>query len=123
MITIERFTELAEEVTCELPEELFSELNLGVSVLDETRQHPQSVRDDLFVMGEYRRSSMGKGIVIFYGSFARVFADFSEEALKNEIRKTIRHEFRHHWEGLSGERGLEVQDEMDLADYLGMNDE
>jgi hypothetical protein len=31
---------------------------------------------------------------------------------------TLKHEFRHHLESLAGERGLEIEDEQFLADYL-----
>ena len=33
------------------------------------------------------------------------------------MRKTLRHEFRHHLESLSGLRDLEVQDELELHRY------
>lgn len=61
---------------------------------------------------------MGRGIIIYYGSFARLLGNLNETELKEEMRKTLRHEFRHHMEGLAGERGLEKEDEKDLSDYL-----
>jgi hypothetical protein len=57
---------------------------------------------------------MGHYIVIYYGSFERVFGHLSEDGLVDELRKTLRHEFRHHMEWLAGEDGLERED----ADYI-----
>ncbi|MEG0778449.1 MAG: metallopeptidase family protein [Oscillospiraceae bacterium] len=118
MITIERFSEILDELSCELPQEFFDELNLGISIVDEAHLHPQAREDDLYILGEYERSQMGCGIAIFYGSFEKLHGDLDEEALKIELRSTLRHEFRHHMEYRAGERGLEVQDEEDLKKYL-----
>ena len=55
--------------------------------------------------------------MLYYGSFSRVFRRLSPEALERQMRKTLRHEFRHHLESLSGLRDLEVQDELELHRY------
>ena len=118
MIDIDRFGEILGELADELPEEFFDELNLGVRVDPGVKLHPEARDNDLYVLGEYETSSMGNGIVIYYGSFARLYGFYGERALREELRKTLRHEFRHHMEGRAGERGLEIQDEKDLQDYL-----
>ena len=61
---------------------------------------------------------MGRYIAIYYGSFLRVFPGASREKIRRELRKTLRHEFRHHVESLCGENGLEVEDEVFLQNYL-----
>lgn len=119
MISIDQFTEILDELACELPEEFFRELNLGVSVSFETKLHPQAADGELYVMGEYFVNNMGRGIVIYYGSFSRLHGNLLLGELKSEMRKTLRHEFRHHMEGLSGERGLELEDQRRLREYLG----
>ena len=43
---------------------------------------------------------MGNYIKIYYGSFERLFGHLSDEDMEKELRKTLRHEFRHHLEGL-----------------------
>lgn len=117
MIDIDRFGELLGELVDELPEEFFDELNLGVRVDPAAKPHPESRGDDLYILGEYETSPIGNGIVIYYGSFERLYGDLSDPALKKELRATLRHEFRHHMEGRAGERGLELQDERDLQEY------
>ena len=112
------FERLLDEVACELPDEFYNDLNGGIIISDEAPYHDQSVADDLYIMGEYRRSAMGRQIVIFYGSFAKLYPNISEEWLKKELRRVLRHEFRHHLEGLAGQRDLEVEDEEEIADYL-----
>ena len=118
MIDIDRFGEILGELVDELPAEFFEELNLGVRVDPSVKLHPEAVDNDLYVMGEYETSSMGNGIVLYYGSFARLYGFYGERALKEELRKTLRHEFRHHMEGRAGERGLELEDEKELREYL-----
>ncbi|MBQ3378498.1 MAG: metallopeptidase family protein [Clostridia bacterium] len=112
------FERLLDEVACELPEEFYADLNGGIIISDEAPYHSQSVADDLYIMGEYRRSEMGRQIVIFYGSFEKLYPNISEQRLKKELRQVLRHEFRHHLEGLAGQRDLEVEDEEEIADYL-----
>lgn len=118
MISIDRFGDILSTLADELPAEFFNELNLGIRVDSFAKPHPQARGNDLHILGEYSRSAMGQGIVIYYGSFARVFGDLSEDELTNEMRKTLRHEFRHHMEHRAGERGLEIEDEKKLNEYL-----
>ena len=118
MISIERFGDILDELAEELPEVFYYELNLGVSIDSSPKLHPQAKGDDLYILGEYSRSSMGKGIIIYYGSFERLFNDLNEDEIKDEMRKTLRHEFKHHMEGRAGERGLEKEDEKNLNHYL-----
>lgn len=117
MISIDHFGDILSTLAGELPAEFFKELNLGIRVDSFAKPHPQA-RGDLYILGEYSRSAMGQGIVIYYGSFARIFGDLSGDELTNGMRKTLRHEFRHHMEHRAGERGLEIEDERKLNEYL-----
>ena len=121
MISIERFSEILDELACELPEEFYEELNLGISISPNEKLHPQAIDGDLYILGEYSRSQIGQGIMIYYGSFLRLHSHLDEDALKQEMRGVLRHEFRHHMEYRAGERGLEIEDERDLNKYLGGN--
>ncbi|MBR2743547.1 MAG: metallopeptidase family protein [Clostridia bacterium] len=112
------FERLLDEVACELPEEFYTDLNGGIIISDDAPRHEKSVADDLYIMGEYRRNALGRQIVIFYGSFEKFYPNISEGRLKKELRSVLRHEFRHHLEALAGQRDLEVEDEMELSDYL-----
>lgn len=118
MITIDEMEELLDELAEELPREFFYELNGGIVLLPQTVRDPRG-KGGLFTLGCYfSGGEMGRYIAIYYGSFSHVFSNLSKEEIKAELRKTLRHEFRHHVESLSGERGLEIEDEIFLQNYL-----
>lgn len=118
MISIDRFTEILDELAEELPPAFFEELNGGIVVDPGRPLHPEARHGDLHVMGEYRSDpAMGHYIVLYYGSFRRVHGGLDEAALREEMRSVLRHEFRHHVEGRAGVRDLEVWDEQQLAAY------
>lgn len=119
MISIEEFSDILDELAQELPEVFFEELNLGINVSTDAKLHQQARANDFYIMGEYFHNQMGRGITMYYGSFERLYGYMEREALKNELRSTLRHEFRHHIEGRAGERGLEIEDERRLREYLG----
>ena len=119
-MTIDEMQDLLDELAEELPEIFFRHLNGGIVLLPEARESAYSRGKDLYTLGEYHRSgAMGRYIKIYYGSFERLFSHLSDEEMKNQLRKTLRHEFRHHLEGLAGERGLENEDEKFIREYLG----
>lgn len=118
-MTLEHFSQLADEVADEIPPEFFRKLNGGIILQTRSKLHSQSRPDaPLYVMGEYCRSHMmGRHIVIYFGSLNRIYGHCSDEDMKKHIRSTIFHEFRHHLESLGGSRELEVEDEIRLAEY------
>jgi hypothetical protein len=88
-------------------------------LLPQAKLHPENRENDLYALGEYYIGGpLGRYIAIYYGSFLRIHSGLSADQLKTELRKTLRHEFRHHIESLSGERGLEIEDEQYIAQYL-----
>lgn len=106
----------------ELPEDLFRELNGGILLQEIKKTHPESIGENLYIMGEYHNShAMGRYIIIYYGSFMHVYGRFSEDKLKAQISKTLRHEFRHHLESLAGEDDLEVEDAIQMMRYKQRN--
>lgn len=119
MLTIDEFTEEMEKISEELPEEFYNDLNGGILILPDTRVSPHSRANDLYIMGMYRRSaSMGRFIEIYYGSFVKLFSHLPKEALIEQMREVLFHEFTHHIESLAGERGLEIKDEKQIQTYL-----
>ena len=117
---IDDFQKILEVITEEIPEELFRELNGGVIVLPEFKLHPESQNPCLYTMGEYRTQvpGLGRYIVIYYGSFMRVFgAGADPQRIRRELRKTLRHEFRHHIETLAGAKDLLIEDKLNLLKY------
>lgn len=119
LVTIDEMEEMLEEIAGGLPEVFYKELNGGILLLPERRMHPKAVGDDLYIMGEYHRGgSQGRYIVIYYGSFAAVYGGAAPSVVRRKLEETLKHEFTHHLESLAGERGLEKQDERDMARYL-----
>lgn len=121
MVDIDRFFEMLKEVCDELPDDFFNELHQGVLLSEEIKISPYARSEDMFIMGEYRRAYYGNQITIYYGSFVRAYSQLSEEALKSKLRNTVRHEFRHHMEHLSGMYGadsLEREDQVRIRRYL-----
>jgi predicted Zn-dependent protease with MMP-like domain len=117
MVSIDEMEVMLNELALELPEEFYNELNGGIMLLPQVKQSPAG--KGLFIMGQYHRSKgLGRYITIYYGSFEKVYGGLSAARLKNQLRKTLRHEFRHHVESLAGERGLEIEDERTIAEYL-----
>jgi len=119
-MTVEEFRDMLDEILGEIPEEYFVDLNGGVQLVEEIKIHPQSVENELRIMGEYIRSGiMGRNIRIYYGSFMAVYGYLPYDRLQERVRETVLHELMHHLEFLAGFRDLEVEDEVQLADYLG----
>jgi len=121
LIDIDRFEAIADELTNELPEVFFRDLNGGVNILDYIKIHPKSQANaPMFIMGEYQHTrETGRCIYIYYGSFMRMYPWANEDTLRNHLRTTLRHEFRHHLESLAGDRTLEREDAAMLERYLG----
>lgn len=117
-MTIDEMHELLDEVAEEFPHELFRDLNGGVSLLDETKRSSRDPDGGLYTLGEYRRDQMGRYIVLYYGSISAVHGHKKSEKLKQVLKELLAHELTHHLESLSGERDLEIKDEMKLAKYL-----
>ena len=117
--TPDEFERIADSVLQELPEEFFVGLNGGVVIADREKLHSRSVPSrPLYVLGEYHYGgSEGRYVVIYYGSFLRAHGRKRGDALKEEVRKVILHEFRHHLETRAGEHGLEYEDDAFLTAY------
>ena len=119
MMTIDEMHDVLDDLAEELPEIFYKELNGGIVLLPEAKESEYSQKDDLYTLGEYHHGgAMGNYIKIYYGSFERLFRYISDEQMKNELRKTLRHEFRHHIETLAGEDDLKDEDASFIRNYL-----
>ena len=118
MFTIEETNEMLDEIADSLPFELYRDLNGGIVLLPEEKIHPKAIDNDLFIMGEYCTSSIGRYTKIYYGSFCRVYGHVSREAYREHLRKVLVHEVRHHCEGLAGYKDLILYDEDQIDAYL-----
>ncbi len=121
MIGIEEYRKILSELLDELPEEFFRELSGGV-IVSEAAVIPDYARgDDLYTMGQYQVLSGMRQIVMFKGSFDRVYPHADEAEARKLLRGILRHEFRHHLESLGGihnSSSLEAADEREKQAYL-----
>lgn len=116
--TIDQVHEILDEIAEELPKEFFQNLNGGVILLEDYKIHPESREyDELYVMGEYIKSMAIKQINIYYGSFEKTCSGLSINTIRRKLRDTLLHEFTHHLETLSGEKGLEIEDREFMQRY------
>ena len=119
MISLEEMEVMLDEIASGFPEGLYRELNGGILLLPEAKLNPISKDKDLYILGEYHIDrNMGRYIIIYYGSFLQIYGHLGREALKEQLIHTLKHEFTHHLESLAGERGLEIEDDQYIKDYL-----
>jgi len=117
-ISFEDFGQLLDEVTDELPPEIFVNLNGGISLIQDALPHPEANGGNLYILGQYHRGGMlGRYITIYYGSFMQLYGNSSRQFIRQELDRVLRHEFLHHLESMAGEKDLEVQDAIKLASY------
>ena len=74
--------------------------------------------DGLYTLGLYHNDAMGRWIELFYGSMRAVHPDCDEDALRELLSETLRHELTHHLENMAGDRSLELWDEAHRAELL-----
>lgn len=111
---IKRFTELADRLMERIPEPLLEGLNGGVAIRRRAMRR-QGDPAGVYILGEYITDhALGCYIVIYWGSFAELFADEPDEVWEKELWDTIRHELRHHIEVRAGEADLDIEDEVEL---------
>ena len=123
ILSFDQVGDLLDEMAEEFPQEFYADLNGGISLLPEAREDPEG--EDLYIMGEYCNDMMGRYIVLYYGSFAALAQqeDWTQEDWEDELYTTLSHEFTHHMEGLVGERGLEIRDELEMEQYCQEREE
>lgn len=118
MISIDEAETMLNEIAEELPKEFFRYLNGGILLLPDVKLHPESKEGGLYIMGEYHNEhGLGRYIVIYYGSFERIFGYLSQEAFRDKLKEVLIHEFTHHLESLAGERELEIKDAIFMEKY------
>jgi len=118
MFSIEDINEMLDDIAAELPDEIFRDLNGGVSLLPDTKISSSDPDGGLYTLGEYRRDQMGRYIVLYYGSICAVHGRVSHKRMREKLRDVLTHELTHHLESLAGERDLEIEDEIELDRYL-----
>lgn len=119
MFTIDEVEIMLNEVAETLPKEWFRKLTGGINLSADAKLSPHAKGKDLYILGEYKRGSMlGRFIMIYYGSFIRVYGHLPEEEFKAKLEHTLCHELTHHIESLAGAKDLEIEDAKKLSQYL-----
>lgn len=119
MVSIDEMQTMLDSIAEALPGEFYAQLNGGIILMPQTKRDRRKGAEGLYILGEYYRGgNLGRYIAIYYGSFERVYGNLPKEKLAEQLAATLKHEFRHHLESLAGERGLEIEDEQFLADYM-----
>lgn len=118
VLSIEEFEELANELYDEIPPKFLEGLSGGIIISEEAEQRDPDL-PDVYILGEYVEDPYGLGryIVLYYGSFAKLFADEPPEVWEEELWETMLHEIRHHIESLAGLNDLDIEDAMQLAEF------
>ncbi|NBG89303.1 metallopeptidase family protein [Isachenkonia alkalipeptolytica] len=116
--SFEETREMLDEIAEEVPEAFYRELHGGIILIPEEKKHRESKEaGNLYIMGEYHRNAMGRKILIYYGSFKKMYPKAPIHILRKKLKDTLLHEFTHHIESLAGERGLEKKDEEKMHRY------
>lgn len=124
MITAEEYRTIVSELMDELPAEFFDKLTGGVIVSDAAPVPDYARCGDLYTLGQYQVYNGVRQIVMFRGSFDRVYPQAHAAEAKDILRGVLRHEFRHHIEGRGGLHGadtLEAEDARQKRAYLNRN--
>ena len=121
MISMEEYRTIISELMDELPAAFFRKLSGGV-IVSEALVIPDYARgDDLFTLGQYQVHAGVRQIVMFKGSFDRLYPHAKAAEARTILRGILRHEFRHHIEflgGLHNSATLEAEDARRKQAYL-----
>lgn len=101
-----------EIIENEIPTELLEGLNLGIIVMPELKRSDEETNRT--VMGLYVRNVMGKQVIIYYGSFLKLYGNSPEVVWKKKVLSTIKHELTHHIEARAGQEELARQEKQDV---------
>ena len=108
--TYELMGDWMEEIAQEFPAVFFRDLNGGIQLEEDALPDPDFPPGEMYIMGEYVHDFVGRYILLYYGSFAALFAEEDEEVWKDEIFATMAHEFTHHLEETAGLHALDDAD-------------
>lgn len=116
MLTYEQAGDVLDELTDELPDAIFKNLNGGISFIEDTVVD----EDGRYTLGMYFSDGMGRHIELYYGSFVELYGEMDDEKFRERLKSTLHHELTHHIENQAGDRSLERWDERQ-AELCGFN--
>lgn len=116
MLSFENSALYLDELVDSLPKTLFRSLNGGVSLVPDSKL--SSADNGLYVLGEYFKSKqMGRYILIYYGSFIKLYKHKDDEYWRMRLKEVLTHELTHHNQSLAGVHDLEVKDSIQRIRY------
>lgn len=121
MISLAEYQAILSELMDELPSAFFQELTGGVIVSEAPVIPDYAVGNDLYTLGQYQVYAGVRQIVMYKGSFDRLYPRAGAAEAKERLRGVLRHEFRHHLEFLGGihnATSLEAEDARQKQAYL-----
>lgn len=116
MLSFEEAGYVLDDLVEALPEEIFKNLNGGISLLEDSVKS-ESGR---ITLGTYFSNRMGRYIELYYGSFVELYGNMDDELFRSRLKHTLHHELTHHVENMAGDRSLEHWDERS-AELCGFN--
>ena len=126
MLSTEEYRAIISDLLDELPEAFFRDLTGGV-IMSEALVIPDYARgNDLYTMGQYQVCYGLRQIVMYKGSFDRLYPHADAAEARDILRDILRHEFQHHIEFLGGihnSSSLEAEDEREKRTYLARHGE
>ena len=125
MISTEAYKEIISDLLDEFPEAFFRHLTGGV-IMSEALVIPDYAHgNDLYTLGQYQVYYGVRQIVMFKGSFDRLYPQASVSEAREILRGILRHEFRHHIEFLGGihnSSSLEAEDARKKQAYIARHE-
>ena len=125
MISTEQYKAIISDLMDELPEAFYRDLTGGV-IMSEALVIPDYAQgNDLYTLGQYQVCYGIRQIVMFKGSFDRLYPNVGVSEAREILRGVLRHEFRHHIEFLGGihnSSSLEAEDERQKRAYLARHE-
>ena len=116
--TYDQMGDWLEEIAEEFPDSFFRDLDGGIQLERSSCPDPDFPPGEMWIMGEYCHDSLGRYIILYYGSFAELLQEEDEEGWKDEIFATVAHEFTHHMEETAGLHSLDDRDAEFLREAL-----
>jgi len=118
-MSFEEVQEFLTKTADSMPAAIYNKLNGGIILVPETKLHPESRGDTLYILGQYHYEPRGFGryITIYYGSFCQVCANRTRRMQEQKLREVLQHELVHHLEHQAGDKSLEIKDAVDIARY------
>ncbi len=118
VLSYDQMGDMLEEIAEQFPEAFYRELDGGIQLERQAMPDPTFPDNDIFIMGQYCHDALGRYIRLYYGSFAILMAEKDEEEWREEIFRTVAHEFTHHMEESAMLHALDDKDEAMVAQLL-----